>query len=138
MMHGPINISFTTKFCPEQLSTTTQALKNHMNTETHTCPRNIYAPVPANLNQTCVRLTKFNKNPQNITFHEIRLARSRVINDRHQKILMDMTLARTTDIDTTFRREHSKNWLDVGIRKVLRPVTSKQVFLGFPVLKSKC
>ena len=29
-------------------------------------------------------------------------------------------------------------WLEVSIRKVLRPVTSTQVFLGFPVPKSKC
>ena len=29
-------------------------------------------------------------------------------------------------------------WLEVSIRKVLRPVTSTQVFLGFPVSISKC
>ena len=29
-------------------------------------------------------------------------------------------------------------WLEVSIRKVLRPATSAQVFLGFPVSKSKC
>jgi len=29
-------------------------------------------------------------------------------------------------------------WLEVSIGKVLRPVTSTQVFLGFPVRKSKC
>ena len=29
-------------------------------------------------------------------------------------------------------------WLEVRIRKVLRPATSTQVFLGFPVSKSKC
>ena len=29
-------------------------------------------------------------------------------------------------------------WLEVRIRKVLRPATSTQVFLGFPVPKSKC
>ena len=29
-------------------------------------------------------------------------------------------------------------WLEVSIRKVLRPTTSTQVFLGFPVPKSKC
>ena len=29
-------------------------------------------------------------------------------------------------------------WLEVSIRKVLRPATSTQVFLGFPVPKSKC
>jgi len=28
-------------------------------------------------------------------------------------------------------------WLEVSIRKVLRPATSTQVFLGFPVSKSK-
>jgi len=28
--------------------------------------------------------------------------------------------------------------LEVSIRKVLRPATSTQVFLGFPVPKSKC
>ena len=28
-------------------------------------------------------------------------------------------------------------WLEVGIRKVLRPATSTQVFLGFPVSISK-
>ena len=29
-------------------------------------------------------------------------------------------------------------WLEVSIRKVLRPVTSTQVFLGFPVSTSEC
>ena len=29
-------------------------------------------------------------------------------------------------------------WLEVSIRKVLRPATSTQVFLGFPVSTSKC
>ena len=29
-------------------------------------------------------------------------------------------------------------WLEVSIRKVLRPATSAQVFLGFPVSKSEC
>jgi len=29
-------------------------------------------------------------------------------------------------------------WLEVSIRKVLRPATSTQVFLGFPVSISKC
>ena len=29
-------------------------------------------------------------------------------------------------------------WLEVSIRKVLRPATSTQVFLGFPVPKSEC
>jgi hypothetical protein len=29
-------------------------------------------------------------------------------------------------------------WLEVSIRKVLRPVTSIQVFLGFPVSISEC
>jgi len=29
-------------------------------------------------------------------------------------------------------------WLEVSIRKVLRPATSTQVFLNFPVPKSKC
>ena len=29
-------------------------------------------------------------------------------------------------------------WLEVGIRKVLRPATSAQVFLGFPVSISEC
>ena len=29
-------------------------------------------------------------------------------------------------------------WLEVSIRKVLRPAISTQVFLGFPVPKSKC
>ena len=29
-------------------------------------------------------------------------------------------------------------WLEVSIRKVLRPATPTQVFLGFPVPKSKC
>jgi len=29
-------------------------------------------------------------------------------------------------------------WLEVSIRKVLRPATSIQVFIGFPVPKSKC
>jgi len=29
-------------------------------------------------------------------------------------------------------------WLEVSIWKVLRPVTSTQVFLGFPVSVSKC
>ena len=29
-------------------------------------------------------------------------------------------------------------WLEVSIRKVLRPVTSTQVFLGFPVSISEC
>ena len=29
-------------------------------------------------------------------------------------------------------------WIEVSIRKVLRPATSAQVFLGFPVSKSDC
>jgi hypothetical protein len=29
-------------------------------------------------------------------------------------------------------------WLEVSIRKVLRPTTSAQVFFGFPVSKSEC
>jgi hypothetical protein len=29
-------------------------------------------------------------------------------------------------------------WLEVSIRKFLRPATSAQVFLGFPVSKSEC
>jgi hypothetical protein len=29
-------------------------------------------------------------------------------------------------------------WLEVSNRKVLRPATSAQVFLGFPVSKSEC
>ena len=29
-------------------------------------------------------------------------------------------------------------WLEVSIRKVLRPATLTQVFLGLPVPKSKC
>jgi len=29
-------------------------------------------------------------------------------------------------------------WLEVSIRKVLRPATSTQVFLGFPMSISKC
>jgi len=29
-------------------------------------------------------------------------------------------------------------WLEVSIRKVLRPAISTQVFLGFPVPKRKC
>ena len=29
-------------------------------------------------------------------------------------------------------------WLEVSIRKVLRPTTSTQVFLGFPVSISEC
>jgi len=29
-------------------------------------------------------------------------------------------------------------WLEVSIRKVLRPATSAQVFLGFPVSISQC
>ena len=29
-------------------------------------------------------------------------------------------------------------WLEVSIQKVLRPATSAQVFLGFPVAKSEC
>ena len=29
-------------------------------------------------------------------------------------------------------------WLEVSIRKVLRPATSAQVFLSYPVPKSKC
>jgi hypothetical protein len=31
-----------------------------------------------------------------------------------------------------------KCWLEVSIRKVLRPATSAQVFLGFPVSVSEC
>jgi hypothetical protein len=30
------------------------------------------------------------------------------------------------------------SWLEVSIRKVLRPATSTQVFLGFPVSTSEC
>jgi hypothetical protein len=34
---------------------------------------------------------------------------------------------------------HQKDcWLEVSIRKVLRPATSTQVFLGFPMPLSKC
>ena len=32
---------------------------------------------------------------------------------------------------------HRDRWLEVSIRKVLRPTTSAQVFLGFPVSKSE-
>jgi len=30
------------------------------------------------------------------------------------------------------------SWLEVSIRQILRPATSAQVFLGFPVSKSEC
>jgi hypothetical protein len=34
-----------------------------------------------------------------------------LLNDRRQKSLKDMALARTTDIDTTLRRKHAKTSL---------------------------
>jgi hypothetical protein len=61
-----------------------------------------------NLNQTRVTFTKFNETHQNIKFYKNRLARSRVIIKRRQKRPKDLALDRTTDIDTTFRREHAK------------------------------
>ena len=47
-------------------------------------------------------------------------------------------LSRICGVHCCFLLQMPDFWVEVSIRKVLRPATSTQVFLGFPVPKSKC
>ena len=49
-----------------------------------------------------------------------------------------MCICCTVNVLFFFLLQMTDCWLEVSIRKVLRPATSTQVFLGFPVPKSKC
>jgi hypothetical protein len=69
-----------------------------MNTETRV--HAIYPPAVPNLNETYIRLTTFNKTRKIQNFMKIDWpVLGLLLNDRRQKRLMNMALARTTDID---------------------------------------
>ena len=48
------------------------------------------------------------------------------------------TLKNTMNANSSAAFSQPDCWLEVSIRKVLLSATSTQVFLGFPVPKSKC
>jgi len=69
---------------------------------------------------------------------------SRQFDTQHRTLMTEpcllkiMTTYSTTEGPPRLQFRSLYCWLEVSIRKVLRPATSTQVFLGFPVYISKC